>query len=48
MVKEYFQAKNVSTMFPFIEVTFFVENPDEHYHIPLLIAPHSFTSYRGG
>lgn len=29
------------------QITFTIENPEEHYHIPLLISPYSFTTYRG-
>ncbi|KAG1757191.1 hypothetical protein EDB19DRAFT_1656271, partial [Suillus lakei] len=29
------------------QITFEIENPEEHYHIPLLISPYSFTTYRG-
>lgn len=36
------------TFFPFVEVTFEVGNtPDNHYHIPLLLSNHSYTTYRG-
>lgn len=30
-----------------VQITFEVVNPNEHYHIPLLISPYSFTTYRG-
>lgn len=29
------------------QITFEVEDPDQHYHIPLLISPYSYTTYRG-
>ena len=29
------------------QITFEVANPQEHYHIPLLISPYSYTTYRG-
>ena len=29
------------------QIAFEIENPSEHYHIPLLISPYSFTTYRG-
>jgi 5-hydroxyisourate hydrolase len=25
-----------------------IANPDQHYHVPLLIAPWSYSVYRGG
>lgn len=36
------------TFFPYVEITFEIGNPpDSHYHIPLLLSNHSFTTYRG-
>ncbi|ODV93324.1 hypothetical protein PACTADRAFT_72560 [Pachysolen tannophilus NRRL Y-2460] len=36
------------TFFPFIDVIFEVnEPPDHHYHVPLLLSNHSYTTYRG-
>ncbi|ODV74350.1 hydroxyisourate hydrolase [Cyberlindnera jadinii NRRL Y-1542] len=36
------------TFFPFVEIIFNIDNPpDEHYHIPLLLSNHSYTTYRG-
>ncbi|KAI0697568.1 transthyretin [Cytidiella melzeri] len=46
-VKEYFQETGRKCFYPVVEITFEVENPDEHYHIPLLISPYSYTTYRG-
>lgn len=36
------------TFFPFVEITFQVDNPPEnHYHVPLLLSNHSYSTYRG-
>ncbi|KAF9535666.1 hypothetical protein CPB83DRAFT_888349 [Crepidotus variabilis] len=45
--KEYFERTNRKSFYPWVEITFTIENPDGHYHIPLLISPYSFTTYRG-
>ncbi|KAI0073937.1 transthyretin [Panus rudis PR-1116 ss-1] len=45
--KEYFEKTGRKCFYPWVEITFEVENPSEHYHIPLLISPYSFTTYRG-
>lgn len=45
--KDYFERTGRKCFYPWVEITFTVENPDEHYHIPLLISPYSFTTYRG-
>lgn len=30
-----------------IPILFHLNNPDEHYHIPLLLSPYGYTTYRG-
>ncbi|KAF8913120.1 hypothetical protein CPB84DRAFT_1957494 [Gymnopilus junonius] len=45
--KEYFERTNRQTFYPWVEITFTIDNPEEHYHVPLLISPYSFTTYRG-
>ncbi|KAL8872860.1 MAG: hypothetical protein Q9174_001582 [Haloplaca sp. 1 TL-2023] len=35
------------TFFPEVEVKFFVNAKDGHYHVPLLLGPWSYTTYRG-
>ncbi|KAK7064088.1 5-hydroxyisourate hydrolase [Favolaschia claudopus] len=46
-IKEYFEKTNRKCFYPWVEITFEIENATEHYHIPLLISPYSFTTYRG-
>jgi len=45
--KDYFDRVGKATFYPWVEIPFAVINPDEHYHIPLLISPFSYTTYRG-
>jgi 5-hydroxyisourate hydrolase len=45
--KDYFDRAGKPTFYPWVEISFAVVNPDEHYHIPLLISPFSYTTYRG-
>jgi 5-hydroxyisourate hydrolase len=33
--------------FPEVCITFNVQDPDEHYHLPLLLSPFGYTTYRG-
>ena len=35
-----------NTFFPIVELSFLVKE-GEHFHVPLLLAPYSFTTYRG-
>ncbi|KAJ1972396.1 hypothetical protein H4R33_007092, partial [Dimargaris cristalligena] len=45
--KEYFEAHQETSFYPFVEVHFEVKDTAEHYHIPLLLSRHSYTTYRG-
>jgi 5-hydroxyisourate hydrolase len=45
--KEYFDRTDRESFYPWVEISFVIKNPEEHYHIPLLISPYSFTTYRG-
>ncbi|WP_431603356.1 hydroxyisourate hydrolase [Alicyclobacillus mali (ex Roth et al. 2021)] len=38
---------SAETIFPVARVRFHVNDPSQHYHIPVLITPSSFTAYRG-
>jgi len=35
------------TFWPWVELTFFVKVEGGHYHVPLLVGPWSYTTYRG-
>lgn len=43
---EWFSEAGRETLFPFVALTFTVE-AGEHYHVPLLLSPYSYTTYRG-
>lgn len=45
--EEYFRAQNIETLYPFVEVVFDVKTTGLHYHIPLLLQPNGYTTYRG-
>ena len=36
-----------SPFFPEVKVVFSVRDVDEHYHIPLLLSPYGYSTYRG-
>jgi 5-hydroxyisourate hydrolase len=36
-----------SGFYPFVPVVFETGEEDEHYHIPLLLGPYGYTTYRG-
>jgi 5-hydroxyisourate hydrolase len=39
----YFQ----DTFYPEVAVTFRVDGPEQHYHVPLLLSPFAYSTYRG-
>ena len=43
----YFANKGVAGFYDVIPVAFVVSAADQHYHVPLLLAPFSYTTYRG-
>ncbi|TIA92071.1 hypothetical protein E3P89_01242 [Wallemia ichthyophaga] len=45
--EEYWSKKDTIPFHPFVDVWFSILNTKEHYHIPLLITPASYTTYRG-
>jgi hydroxyisourate hydrolase len=51
-VGDYFRAAGVTLADPpflgRVPVRFAIAEPDAHYHIPLLVSPWSYTTYRGG
>jgi 5-hydroxyisourate hydrolase len=43
----YFAATGVTGFFPLVEVQFVVDDGAAHYHVPLLLSPYAFSTYRG-
>nr|XP_047931110.1 cadherin-1-like [Anser cygnoides] len=44
---EYWQSLGHTSFYPFVEVVFTITDPAQKLHIPLLISPYSYTTYRG-
>ena len=44
---DYFAARQVASFHPSVQVLFTVTADQGHYHIPLLLSPYSYTTYRG-
>lgn len=43
----YLLATHGRSFYPQVDITFVVDGPLEHYHIPLLLSPFGYTTYRG-
>lgn len=46
-VGPYFAARQVASFYPEVEIVFAVAAPAEHYHVPLLLSPFGYSTYRG-
>lgn len=44
--KPYFEKQSIATFYPFVEINFEITR-DIHYHIPLLLSPWGYSTYRG-
>jgi 5-hydroxyisourate hydrolase len=44
--KSYFDQQGIKTFYPFVEIVFNIDTK-EHYHIPLLLNPYGYSTYRG-
>ena len=40
-------SKGRNAFFPQVSVVFNVEDANQHYHIPLLLSPYGYSTYRG-
>jgi 5-hydroxyisourate hydrolase len=43
----YFRAAGEAAFYPEVSVTFVVAPDEDHYHVPLLLSPFGYSTYRG-
>jgi len=49
-IGDYFKNKSLTNDVPFLDdvvVRFGISDPSQHYHVPLLVSPWSYSTYRG-
>jgi 5-hydroxyisourate hydrolase len=46
-VAAYFGRQGGETFFPEVVIMFIVADPSQHYHVPLLVSPFAYSTYRG-
>ncbi len=49
-IGDYFSSAKIPETVPFIDIVpirFGISDADEHYHVPLLASPYSYSTYRG-
>jgi 5-hydroxyisourate hydrolase len=44
---DWFKAQGIQGFYPFVPVIFEITAPEQHYHVPLLLSPFGFSTYRG-
>lgn len=43
----YFAARNVEAFYPEASIVFTIRDPAQHYHVPLMLSPFGYSTYRG-
>ena len=43
----YFAGRQIQTFYPMVEIIFHVRDATRHHHVPLLLSPYGYTTYRG-
>jgi 5-hydroxyisourate hydrolase len=43
----YHHAQKIDGLYPVVEIVFQVREGESHFHIPLLLSPHGYSTYRG-
>lgn len=46
-VEAYFTAAGATSFYPTVQVQFHVRDIGQHYHVPLLLSPYGYSTYRG-
>ena len=43
----WFEAQGIESFYPEASIVFLVRDPDQHHHVPLLLSPFGYSTYRG-
>ena len=43
----YFRGVRTETFYPEVQVLFTIRDTAQHYHVPLLLSPYGYSTYRG-
>ena len=46
-VDEYFTSRSETSFYSTIQISFKIASTDQHYHVPLLLNPFGYSTYRG-
>ena len=45
--ESYFRASGITGFFPEVQIVFIVRDAGVHHHVPLLLSPYGYSTYRG-
>ncbi|KIX00750.1 hydroxyisourate hydrolase [Rhinocladiella mackenziei CBS 650.93] len=43
----WYEEKGIESFWPEVDVKFYVKKGERHYHVPVLVGPWTYTTYRG-
>jgi 5-hydroxyisourate hydrolase len=43
----YFERLGIESFYPQVQITFRITDPGQHFHVPLLLSPFAYSTYRG-
>jgi 5-hydroxyisourate hydrolase len=46
-VNSYFESQSIKCFYPYVQITFEILDPSQHFHVPLLLSPFGYSTYRG-
>lgn len=46
-VGKYFDAQGAESFYPEASIVFIIRDAGQHYHVPLLLSPYGYSTYRG-
>ncbi|GAA2808771.1 hydroxyisourate hydrolase [Saccharopolyspora taberi] len=44
---DYFDRLGIESFYPQVQITFRITDPAQHYHVPVLLSPFAYSTYRG-
>jgi len=46
-LSDYYERLNIKSFYPYAEIAFIIDGDGQHYHVPLLLNPFGYSTYRG-
>ena len=43
----WFADNDITGFYPEVDICFEIDDPDRHHHVPLLLSPFAYSTYRG-